>query len=160
MTSQSTPKESVWNYPRPPRLESNTRHLKVIFNDQVVAETRRGYRVLETSHPPTYYFPPEDVRWEFLEPSTLHTFCEFKGQASYLNLNIKGRISSNAAWQYANPSHPFEDIRDHVCFYGSRVDVCLVDEEEVHAQAGDFYGGWITSDIEGPFKGSAKTQNW
>lgn len=158
MTSQTVKKESVWSYPRPPLIESTSRHLKVVLAGEVIAETRRGYRILETGHPPTYYFPPEDVRWEFLEPSTLRTFCEFKGQASYLSINIKGRISDNAAWQYANPSPPYEAIRDYVSFYASRVDACFVDGEEVQPQSGDFYGGWITRGIEGLAKEEAETR--
>ncbi len=153
-------KESVWNYPRPPRLEPTNRHLKVIFAGQVIAETRRAYRVLETSHPPTYYFPPEDVNQMFLVPSTLHTFCEFKGQAHYLHLEVNGHRSENAAWSYPNPSHDFNAIRDYVSFYASRVDACYVDDEQVQAQPGDFYGGWITKELEGPFKGEPGTQGW
>ncbi len=145
--------ESVWDYPRPPRVEPTAKRLRVVFNGQTVAETRRAHRVLETSHPPTYYIPKEDVRTEFLVPSSQRTFCEFKGMASYWTLQVGGRVSENAAWSYPEPAHGYEAVRDHFCFYASRVDACFVDDERVVPQGGDFYGGWVTSDVTGPFKG-------
>jgi len=152
--------ESVWDYPRPPRVEATSKHIKVIFNGEVIAETNNAKRVLETSHPPTYYIPPEDVRFDLLEPSSRSTVCEFKGAATYYSININGAESPNAAWAYATPRPGFESIRDHVTFYASRVDACFVGDEQVAAQEGDFYGGWITSDIVGPFKGGAGTWGW
>ncbi len=152
--------ESVWDYPRPPRLEATSKHLKVIFNNQVIAETTRAYRVLETSHPPVYYIPQEDVRMEFLTPTRQRSFCEFKGEAAYWDLTVGQSRSRNAAWSYPHPTGSFEPITNHLAFYASRVDSCLVDGEEVQAQAGDFYGGWITSDIVGPFKGAPGTRGW
>lgn len=160
MCSDTVKKESVWEYPRPPRLEPSTRLVRVIFADRVIAQTQRAFRILETSHPPTYYIPPEDVNREFLVPSTLHTFCEFKGQANYLSLKVDDRNSENAGWYYANPAAAFATIRNYISFYASRVDICFVDGERVQAQPGDFYGGWITSDIEGPFKGNPDTKTW
>lgn len=160
MTAEHASKESVWNYPRPPRLEPTDRHLQVIFADQVIAETRRAFRILETSHPPTYYFPPQDVNHNFLVPGRHHSFCEFKGTASYLNLVVNGRTSENAAWFYPEPTSAFAAIRNYIAFYPARVDACFVDGEQIRAQQGDFYGGWITSDIEGPFKGGPATQGW
>jgi len=160
MCSDTVKKESVWEYPRPPRLEPSTRLVRVIFADRVIAQTQRAFRILETSHPPTYYIPPEDVNREFLVPSTLHTFCEFKGQANYLSLKVDDRNSENAGWYYANPAAAFAAIRNYISFYASRVDICFVDGERVQAQPGDFYGGWITSDIEGPFKGNPDTKTW
>lgn len=160
MCSDTVKKESVWEYPRPPRLEPSTRLVRVIFADRVIAQTQRAFRILETSHPPTYYIPPEDVNREFLVPSTLHTFCEFKGQANYLSLKVDDRNSENAGWYYANPAAAFTAIRNYISFYASRVDICFVDGERVQAQPGDFYGGWITSDIEGPFKGNPDTKTW
>jgi uncharacterized protein (DUF427 family) len=155
-----TKTESVWDYPRPPRLEACNRHLQVIYAGQVIAETRHGYRVLETSHPPTYYFPPEEVNRKFIVPSDMHTYCEFKGQASYFTLNVKGQISENAAWCYPHPSPEFIAIRNYLAFYPSRVDACFVDGQKVQAQPGDYYGGWITSEIQGPFKGAPGTRYW
>lgn len=152
--------ESVWDYPRPPRVEATNKRIKVIFQGKVIAETTNAKRVLETSHPPTYYIPPADVRFEVLEPTSRATMCEFKGAATYYNLIVNGVMSANAAWTYATPRAGFESIRDHITFYASKVDACFVDDEQVAAQAGDFYGGWITSDIVGPFKGGAGTWGW
>ncbi|MEM9949973.1 MAG: DUF427 domain-containing protein [Chloroflexota bacterium] len=152
--------ESVWDYPRPPRVEKTNKTLKVIFNGEVIAETTNGYRVLETSHPPAYYIPPEDINMDYLEGTSRSTFCEFKGAASYYTVKVGDKSESNSAWYYKNPSHGFEAIQNHVCFYASKMDACYVDDEQVQAQAGDFYGGWITSDIVGPFKGGAGTWGW
>jgi uncharacterized protein (DUF427 family) len=152
--------ESVWDYPRPPRLERSTRRVRVVLGGVTVADTTRAYRVLETSHPPVYYIPPEDVRSEYLRPGRRHTYCEFKGQASYYDLVVGEREVLNAAWYYPEPSSRFASIRDHVAFYPGRVDAAYVDDELVAAQPGDFYGGWITADIEGPFKGAPGTAGW
>jgi uncharacterized protein (DUF427 family) len=159
--SQVSPKpESVWDYPRPPRVEPTVRHLVVVFNDVVIAETRRALRVLETSHPPVYYIPPADVQRQYLTAERRRTYCEFKGTASYWTLNVNGRTSLEAAWSYAHPSPGYEAIRDHLAFYAGRVDRCTVDGEIVQPQPGDFYGGWITADIVGPFKGGPGTRGW
>jgi uncharacterized protein (DUF427 family) len=152
--------ESVWDYPRPPRVEPSTRRIRVMLGGVTVADTTRALRVLETSHPPVYYIPPEDVRSEYLRPSRRHTYCEFKGQASYYDLVVGEREVRDAGWYYADPASRFEALRDHVAFYPGRVDECYVDDELVVAQAGDFYGGWLTSDIEGPFKGGPGTAGW
>jgi len=152
--------ESVWDYPRPPRVEPSTRRIRVVLGDVTVADTTRAFRVLETSHPPVYYIPPEDVRREYLRPSRRHTFCEFKGQASYYDLVVGEREVRDAAWYYSDPSPGCAAIRDHLAFYPGRVDACFVDDEQVVAQAGDFYGGWLTGDIEGPFKGGPGTAAW
>jgi uncharacterized protein (DUF427 family) len=152
--------ESVWDYPRPPRVERSTRRVRVEHCGVIVADTTRGLRVLETSHPPVYYIPPEDVRSELLRPSRRHTFCEFKGQAGYYDLEVGGQTVHDAAWYYADPSPGYEAIRDHVAFYPGRVDSCFVDDEQVRAQEGDFYGGWVTTEIVGPFKGGPGTAGW
>jgi len=152
--------ESVWDYPRPPRVEASRRRVRVEFAGELIADTTRAYRVLETSHPPVYYIPPEDVRSEYLRPSRRHTYCEFKGEAGYFDLVVGEREVRDAAWSYAAPAARFEVLRDHVAFYPGRVDAAFVDDEEVRAQAGDFYGGWITADIEGPFKGGPGTAGW
>ena len=152
--------ESVWDYPRPPRVEASTRRIRVVLGDVTVAETTRAFRVLETSHPPAYYVPPEDVRSEYLRSSRRQTYCEFKGQASYYDLVVGERTVRDAAWYYPDPSPGYEVIRDHLAFYPGRVDACFVDEEKVAAQLGDFYGGWLTSDIVGPFKGGPGTAGW
>lgn len=152
--------ESVWDYPRPPRLESSNRHIRVIVDGILVADTNRAIRVLETSHPPTYYLPSEDVRMDLLLESPGNSLCEWKGVASYFDLAVGERRIARAAWTYARPQPGFEPIRGHIAFYPSRMDFCTVDGEVVTAQAGDFYGGWITSDIVGPFKGAQGTQGW
>jgi len=152
--------ESVWDYPRPPRVEASARRVRIEFAGEVIADTTRAYRVLETSHPPVYYIPLEDVRAEFLRPSRRRTFCEFKGEARYYDLVAGGREVRDAAWYYARPAHGYEVIADHVAFYPGRGDAASVDGERVEAQPGDFYGGWITADIEGPFKGGPGTAGW
>ncbi len=153
--------ESVWDYPRPPRLEPVSKTLRIEFAGKVIAETQGGYRVLETSHPPVYYLPPEDVHTEYLRPHPgRRTFCEWKGQAEYWDLHLGDRKSLMAAWSYPEPSPSFRPIQDYLAFYPSKVDACFVDGERVQAQEGDFYGGWITSQIVGPFKGGAGTWGW
>src|SRR4051812_4725678 len=149
--------ESVWDYPRPPRLEETTRLIRIEFGGEVVAETRRAWRVLETSHPPVYYIPPDDIRRECLEPSSRSSFCEWKGRAAYWSLVVGPRRSADAAWSYPAPTPRFVPIRDHLAFYPSRIDAAYVDGQCVQAQSGDFYGGWITPDVMGPFKGEPGT---
>lgn len=152
--------ESVWDYPRPPRLEASDKHLRIVFNGEVIAETRNAMRVLETSHPPVYYFPPTDIRQEFLTPTRNSSFCEWKGSAGYYTVRVGEREAVNAAWFYANPTPAFAAIKDYVAFYPSRMDACSADDEPVQSQPGDFYGGWITKDIVGPFKGDPGTMGW
>jgi len=152
--------ESVWDYPRPPRLEDSSKQIQIIFNDVVIADTRRAKRVLETSHPPVYYVPPEDIKMDYLTPSTRSSWCEWKGQASYFSLSVGDKQVENAAWYYPRPEPGFESLKGYVAFYPSLMEACFVDGERVQAQAGDFYGGWITSDIVGPFKGASGTSWW
>lgn len=153
-------RESVWDYPRPPRLEPVTARLRVLFNGVTVADTARGHRILETSHPPTYYIPREDVRMEHLAPAPGSSFCEFKGRAVYWTLRVGVRTAERAAWSYPDPAAAYADIAGDLCFYASRVDACFVGPEQVQAQEGDFYGGWITSSVVGPFKGGPGTRGW
>jgi uncharacterized protein (DUF427 family) len=153
--------ESVWDYPRPPRLEPSVRRLRVCAGEHTIAQTTSGFRILETSHPPTYYIPPADIDFRFLKKSERSSFCEYKGRAGYLDLLLDGKVMPSAAWFYSQPAEPYAAIRDHVCFYASISAVqCYVDEEQVQSQAGDFYGGWITRDIVGPFKGGPGTFGW
>lgn len=152
--------ESVWDYPRPPRVEPTDKRIEVFFNGKRIAVTRRAQRVLETSHPPTYYIPAEDVDLQVLTQSDRRTFCEFKGSAVYYSLDDGDQRSSDAAWAYPNPTPAFESIRDHLAFYPSRVETCFVDGERVAAQEGDFYGGWVTPEIVGPFKGGSGSWGW
>jgi uncharacterized protein (DUF427 family) len=153
-------RESAWDYPRPPRLEATTRHLVVVVGGETVAETTRGLRVLETSHPPNYYFPPEDVVVGALEPETGASFCEWKGRARYYTVHGGTRAAPSAAWAYDEPSPAFAALTGHVAFYAGRVDACFVDDELVTPQPGDFYGGWITGDVVGPFKGGPGSRGW
>lgn len=152
--------ESVWDYPRPPRLEKVTDMLRVSFAGETIAETYCGHRVVETSHPPVYYFPPSDVRQEFLVAAAGHSFCEFKGLAHYWTIEARGERSERAAWSYPEPSSGFWSIQYHIAFYPSRVEGCWVGDEKIQAQPGDYYGGWITSRIVGPFKGGPGTLGW
>ena len=153
--------ESVWDYPRPPRLEKAQAHLRVEVGGIIIADTNRGYRVLETSHPPVYYISPEDIRMDLLQRVGGKTsFCEFKGMAIYYNYLKDGKGISQIAWAYPDPTKGFEPIKDYLAFYASKVDACFVGDEKVQAQEGDFYGGWITSKVVGPFKGGAGTWGW
>jgi uncharacterized protein (DUF427 family) len=152
--------ESVWDYPRPPRVEPTHKFLQVFFNGRTIAATRRGQRVLETSHPPTYYIPATDIDPAVLVSSSRRTLCEFKGQAVYFSAVDGDQQSIDAAWSFPYPTPAFEPIRDHFAFYPSRVEACFVDGARVVAQEGDFYGGWITPDIVGPFKGGTGTWGW
>jgi uncharacterized protein (DUF427 family) len=150
----------VWDYPRPPRVESSSRHLRVVFNERVVAETRESLRVLETSHPPAYYLPAASVHNDYLSPTGRSSICEYKGVATYYSIRVGERVAENAAWSYHKPNAGYEAIRDYLAFYPGRVDACYVDGERVNVQEGDFYGGWITSEIRGPFKGARGTEGW
>ena len=153
-------RESVWDYPRPPRVEPVARELRVIHAGVVVAETRRGLRVIETSSPPVYYFPSDDVGCDLLEASEHETFCEWKGLARRFHLRCGGARVERACWSYPEPDAGFEAIRGAFAFYPSRVDACTVGSERVRAQSGDYYGGWITPDIAGPFKGGPGSESW
>lgn len=153
-------RESVWDYPRPPRVEPCLQRLRVEFNGETVADTGRAYRLLETSHPPVYYIPPGDVKMEFLRLNSARSFCEFKGEACYWDIQVGARASMAAAWSYPSPSQRYSTLRDHLAFYPQRVDGCFVDGERVQPQEGDFYGGWITANITGPFKGGPGTRGW
>jgi uncharacterized protein (DUF427 family) len=152
--------ESVWDYPRPPRIDVCSEHIRVVFAGITIADSTHSVRVLETSHPPVYYFPPDDVRMQHLVRGVQQSFCEWKGSAGYYSIVIGERRSENAAWCYPAPARGFEAIRNYLAFYPSRVDGCFVDDERVTPQPGDFYGGWITSKIVGSFKGAPGSWGW
>ena len=152
--------ESVWDYPRPPRVEDVTKRIQVVFNGVTIADTQRAKRVLETSHPPVYYIPPDDIDLQHLHKTSQKSYCEWKGQASYCTVAVGDRQVDDAAWFYPDPTPSCRDIKDYIAFYPSRMDACYVDGERVQAQEGDFYGGWVTADIVGPFKGGAGTWGW
>jgi uncharacterized protein (DUF427 family) len=150
----------VWDYPRPPKLEPSSRHIQVFFNGELIAETRHALRMLETSHPPVYYIPPADVRSKVLVPSSKTSFCEWKGRARYYSVQVAERRADNAAWYYPEPVPAYAALRDYIAFYPGMMEACFVDGERVKSQPGGFYGGWITKDIVGPFKGGPGTVGW
>ena len=152
--------ESVWDYPRPPRLERSDKTIEIVFAGHFLAKTKRAFRVLETSHPPVYYLPPDEINGQLLQPSARTSFCEWKGVAHYCSLEVHEFVVANAGWYYPDPTPAFAAIANYIAFYPSLMDACFVDGERVQAQPGDFYGGWITSDIVGPFKGGAGSLGW
>lgn len=153
--------ESVWDYPRPPRVERTAARVRVVHAGHVVAETTAAWRVLETSQPPGFYLPAADVDASLLVASATHTFCEWKGVASYVDLAVPGApVVADAGWTYPEPTPAFAPIAGHLAFYPQRVDACFVDGEQVDANEGSFYGGWITSTVVGPFKGGAGSWGW
>lgn len=152
--------ESVWDYPRPPRIEASTRLVEVTLGGRTIASSRRSHRVLETASPPVYYLHPDDIEPGVIVPVDHSSWCEWKGEAAYFDAIVDGRTASQAAWAYPDPKPAFEGLRDHVAFYPGRVDGCYLDGELVRPQPGRFYGGWITREIVGPFKGEAGTTGW
>jgi uncharacterized protein (DUF427 family) len=154
------PTESVWQYPRPPKLDRDNRLVTVEFGGRVIASSNQAIRVLETSHPPTFYLPIDHVDSATLRPNPRMTMCEFKGSASYWDVVVDGIEAMAAAWGYRHPLRGYEALTDMISFYPGRMDRCTVGGVEVDAQAGDFYGGWITPEIEGPFKGGPGTIGW
>jgi uncharacterized protein (DUF427 family) len=152
--------ESVWDYPRPPRLEDFPGHIQVIFNGVTIANTHRAKRVLETSHPPVYYIPPQDIEMTYLRPAPGTSWCEWKGQANYYTIVVEDKRAEKVAWFYPSPTPSFATLKDYVAFYAGPMDACYVDGERVQPQPGGFYGGWITENIVGPFKGEPGTRGW
>ncbi|UQN07271.1 DUF427 domain-containing protein [Deinococcus sp. QL22] len=152
--------ESVWAYPRPPRLERTPKRIEIVLGGIVIADTTQAYRVLETSHPPGYYLP----RATFL-PGVLHeahgaSSCEWKGEAAYWTLSAGGKTVARAGWSYERPTPAFAAIAGFVAVYAGQMDECRVDGERVTPQPGGFYGGWITPDVVGPFKGGPGSMGW
>ncbi len=152
--------ESVWDYPRPPRLESSAELVEVVLGGALVASTRLAWRVLETSHPPTYYLPRGAFVEGALRPAAGSSLCEWKGQAAYLDVVGGDRTADAKAWTYPSPTPAFAAIAGHVALYPGEMDECRVDGEVVQPQAGGFYGGWITARVVGPFKGESGTWGW
>ena len=152
--------ESVWDYPRPPRVEPSGEEVVVVLGGEVVARTRSALRVLETSHPPAYYLPYVSFAEGSLVPVGGTTYCEFKGTASYFDLVAGGRRAARAGWTYRQPSPGYQAILEHVAVMPGQMDRCTVDGEVVVPQAGGFYGGWITPRVVGPFKGGPETTSW
>ena len=152
--------ESVWDYPRPPRVEPVTRRVRVEFAGRVLAETMRALRVCETSSPPVYYIPPADVDLDSLVPSERTSFCEWKGLARYWSVQSNGRLAKDTGWSYPEPDAGFESIQDYLSFYPRRMDACFVGTVRVTPQPGFYYGGWVTPELVGPFKGVPGSESW
>ena len=150
----------MWDYPRPPRLERSTGVVEVVLGGLVLARTDAALRVLETSHPPTYYLPLSCFVAGALRPAAGGSFCEWKGQASYLDVVGGDSVAARAAWYYPTPTRAYAEIAEHVALYPGAMDRCTVDGEVVAPQPGGFYGGWVTSAVVGPFKGDPGTASW
>lgn len=153
-------RESVWDYSRPPRVEPVARRVRVEFAGRVLADSVRAFRVCETSSPPAYYLPPADVEMGYLEPSARTSFCEWKGLASYWSVRVSARTAKDAGWSYPAPDPGFEQIREYLSFYPRRMDACWVGDVRVTPQPGFYYGGWVTPDLTGPFKGVPGSEAW
>ena len=145
--------ENAWDYPRPPALEPVRLPVQIVFAGQVIARTEAALRVLETSHPPVYYLPPDAFTSGILEPAGGESFCEWKGIARYWDLRVGAHMAQRVAWSYPAPNPDFAPLRDHLAVYAGPMDECRVGDEVVTPQPGGFYGGWITSWVRGPFKG-------
>ena len=152
--------ESVWAYPRPAIAEPCAHCIQILHRGVILVGTTRSVRTLETSHPPTYYIPREDVAEGVLRPSARRSLCEWKGQAGYFDVCVAGQVFADAAWSYAQPTRAFASLAGHVAFYAEPFDACLVDGERATPQPGGFYGGWITSREAGPFKGVPGSRLW
>jgi uncharacterized protein (DUF427 family) len=152
--------ESVWAYPRPPRAEPTPRHLEIVHRGVVIADSRATIRTLETSHPPSYYIPRADIAMDRLKPTARRSFCEWKGQASYFDVILDGKVLRDVAWSYPDPSPGFRNLKNFIAFYPAPFDACRIDGEIVRPQPGGFYGGWITADVAGPFKGGPGSNFW
>ena len=151
--------ESVWDYPRPPRLEEDRRRVRVVCGSTVVADTTGAFRILETASPPTFYLPFTDVRRELLTRARGGSFCEWKGRATYWSLRVAGETFDSVAWSYEAPLAPYHPIQSYLSFYPARLE-CYVDNDRVRPQPGGFYGGWVTGEVVGPFKGEPGTSGW
>ena len=152
--------ENVWDYPRPPICQPHIGTIKIFVNDKILTITKYAIRVIETSHPPTYYIPTMDIDLNLLKKNKHTSFCEWKGFANYFDLVIDKVTISNAAWSYSNPDKKFLPIKNYISFYSSKMQRCLVNDELVKKQEGEFYGGWITRNLKGPFKGGPGTEGW
>ncbi|NQX94458.1 MAG: DUF427 domain-containing protein [Erythrobacter sp.] len=152
--------ESVWDYPRPAICEPTQRRIQIIHKGVELVDTSRAWRTLETSHPPTYYIPPEDVALDHLKHNPRRTMCEWKGQARYWDIHAGSDVVEAGAWSYPSPSATFAPIRDYLAFYPDPLDECLVDGVRITPQPGQFYGGWISQYETGPFKGIPGSRFW
>jgi len=152
--------ESVWDYPRPPAIEEVSSRVKIICKVSTIYDDNNAFRILETSHPPTFYLPLAKFQNCNIFQTDRASFCEWKGRAVYYDIAVGDQQISFPAWGYLSPNPKFEKIRGCISIYAHMMDACFVDGEQVQAQEGDFYGGWITSKVVGPFKGGAGTWGW
>jgi uncharacterized protein (DUF427 family) len=160
LAANGKPAESVWDFPRPPAVERVDWRIRVVHAGATVADAPEAMRVLETSQPPAYYLAPRFVDLDRLVPSEHRTWCEWKGMATYADIIVDGMVVPGGAWSYPEPTPRFAEIVDHWAFYAQRLDECWVDDERVLPNDGMFYGGWITSNVTGPFKGAPGTLHW
>lgn len=152
--------ESVWDFPRPPRIEPERRLVRVVHRDAVVAESRSALRILETAGAPTLYVPETDVDSERLAPGGASSACEWKGRARHFDVRVGDEIARDAAWAYPDPYPEFEAVRGWLSFHPGRLDACWLDDVRVTAQPGGYYGGWVTPDLAGPIKGGSGSGSW
>ena len=152
--------ESVWSYPRPAIAQPCDLHIAIVHRGITVADTRQSIRTLETSHPPSYYIPRADVDMALLRPTARRSLCEWKGQAVYFDVTVGDAILRDVAWSYPQPTGGFAALAGHIAFYAWPFDGCFVDGERATPQPGDFYGGWVTSRVAGPFKGVPGSRFW
>ena len=152
--------ESVWDYPRPPALQRVILPVRIVFGGGMIASTGAAWRVLETSHPPVYYLPPDAFQPGRLKPAAGSSFCEWKGRARYWTVRAGGHSVVQAGWSYPEPTAAFAALRDHVAVYAGAMEACFVGDEQVTPQPGGFYGGWITRNLTGPFKGIPGSAGW
>lgn len=152
--------EDVWSYPRPPALQPVPQSIRIVFGGHTIALTDAAWRVLETSHPPVYYLPPSAFVAGALEPAQGSSFCEWKGLARYWSIRSGGLVAQRAGWSYPTPSPAYAALRDHVAVYAGAMQACFVGDEQVTPQPGGFYGGWVTGNLKGPFKGGPGSMGW
>lgn len=152
--------ESVWGYPRPPRVERTSRSVQIVLGGEVIIDTDDVIRVLETSHPPTIYLPIAAFAPGALVPADGSSFCEFKGAAAYFDVRGGDQVRERAAWTYPDPAAGYAELMDRVAMYPAGMDRCTLGGVTVTPQPGRFYGGWVTPDVAGPFKGAPGSMGW
>ena len=152
--------EDVWTYPRPPAMQPVAQRIRIVFAGRTIADTSAALRVLETSHPPVYYLPREAFVDGVLDSAPGRSVCEWKGEAVYWTIRVGDRVAERAAWSYPAPEPAYAALRDHLAVYAGPMDACYVGDEIVTPQPGNFYGGWITRDLKGPFKGVPGSMGW
>ena len=160
LAANGKPIESVWDFPRPPRLERVAWRIRVVHAGATIVDAPAALRVLETSQAPAYYVAAEHIDDRFLRANPHRTLCEWKGVAAYADIDVGGTVAERSAWTYPDPTQPFAALAGHWAFYAQAVDECWVDDERVDPNEGSFYGGWITSNVTGPFKGAPGTASW